>query len=126
MRCSGNQAMNEHDRNVRSAAYWLRRAIRARASATRYPDDGDALENIAEMYEQLAERMVGLGSQRFFQARTLQGMNIGLTRLPKRPIDDLPRLTRLTRHEGEAAIRTALGLPRPLCQDREMRILPSA
>jgi hypothetical protein len=60
--------MNEHDRNVRSAAYWLRRAIRARASATRYPDDGDALENIAEMYEQMAERMVGLGSQRLFSS----------------------------------------------------------
>ena len=50
--------------NVRTAAYWLRKAIRARASADMYPEDREVLENIAEMYEQMAERVAELGIDR--------------------------------------------------------------
>jgi hypothetical protein len=49
--------------NVRSAVYWLRKAVRARASANMYPEDRDALENIAEMYELMAERVAELGTR---------------------------------------------------------------
>jgi hypothetical protein len=66
----GAPAMQEHARNsVRNAAYWLRKAIRARASANMYPEDRAAMENIAEMYEKLAERVAQLESQSPFQAR---------------------------------------------------------
>ena len=58
------QSEDQHDGNVRTAAYWLRKAVRARASANRYPEDRDALENIAEMYEQMAERVAELGIDR--------------------------------------------------------------
>jgi hypothetical protein len=51
---------HEDSRNVRNAAYWLRKAVRARASAKMYPEDRAALENIAEMYEQMAERIAEL------------------------------------------------------------------
>ena len=54
------QPTDEHDRGARTAAHWLRKAIRARIGASRYPEDREALENIAEMYEQLAERMAAL------------------------------------------------------------------
>ena len=56
------QSEDQHGGNVRTAAYWLRKAIRARASANMYPEDRDALENIAEMYEQMAERVAELDS----------------------------------------------------------------
>jgi hypothetical protein len=52
-----------HGGNVRTATYWLRKAVRARISASKYPEDRDALENIAEMYEQIAERIAELESQ---------------------------------------------------------------
>ena len=55
----------EHNRSIRNAAYWLRKAIRARASANKYPEDRAALENIAEMYEQMAERMAELEVESF-------------------------------------------------------------
>jgi len=56
--------MKEQARNsVRTAAYWLRKAIRARASADLYPEDRVAMENVAEMYERLAERVAELESQ---------------------------------------------------------------
>ena len=59
----GDPAMKEHARNsARTAAYWLRKAIRARASADLYPEDRAAMENLAEMYEKLAERMAELES----------------------------------------------------------------
>ena len=58
------QQQSEDGGNVRTAAYWLRKAIRARASADMYPEDRDALENIAEMYEQMAERVAELGIDR--------------------------------------------------------------
>lgn len=54
------QSTDEHGGNVRTAAYWLRRAIRARISANQYPEDRKALENLAEMYEQMAERVAEL------------------------------------------------------------------
>ncbi len=54
------QSEDQHGGNVRTAAYWLRKAVRARASANRYPEDRGALENIAEMYEQMAERVAEL------------------------------------------------------------------
>jgi hypothetical protein len=57
------QSEDEHAGNVRTAAYWLRKAVRARASANRYPEDRDALENIAEMYEQMAQRKAELDSE---------------------------------------------------------------
>jgi hypothetical protein len=50
--------------NLRTAAYWLRRALRARAGAKMYPEDATALENLAEMYEHLAERAAKLESRR--------------------------------------------------------------
>ena len=56
------QSEDQHRGNVRTAAYWLRKAIRARASANMYPEDRAALENIAEMYEQMAERVAELDS----------------------------------------------------------------
>ena len=56
------QSEDQHGGNVRTVAYWLRKAIRARASANMYPEDRDALENIAEMYEQMAERVAELDS----------------------------------------------------------------
>ena len=52
-----------HGGNVRTAAHWLRKAITARATANRYPEDRHALENIAEMYEQMAERAAELGNR---------------------------------------------------------------
>ena len=55
------QSDDQHAGNVRTAVYWLRKAIRARASADMYPEDRDALENIAEIYEQMAERVAELG-----------------------------------------------------------------
>ena len=48
--------------SVHSAAYWLRKAIRARANAAMYPDYKDALESLAGMYEQMAERVEGLAN----------------------------------------------------------------
>jgi hypothetical protein len=54
------RSSNEHDGGVRTAVHWLRKAIRARIGASRYPKDRDALENIAEIYEQIAERMTEL------------------------------------------------------------------
>ena len=57
---SQRQSEDQHGGNVRTAAYWLRKAIRARASANMYPEDRAALENIAEMYEQMAERVAEL------------------------------------------------------------------
>ena len=45
---------------ARTTVYWLKKAIRARISASKYPEDRYALENIAEMYEQIAERMAEL------------------------------------------------------------------
>jgi len=55
------QSEDQHG-SVRTAGYWLKKAIRARASANMYPEDRDALENIAEMYEQMAEREAELDS----------------------------------------------------------------
>jgi len=37
-------------------------------SASKYPEDRKALENIAEMYEQIAERMAELGSESSFSS----------------------------------------------------------
>jgi hypothetical protein len=54
------QSEDQHGGNVRTVAYWLRKAVRARASANMYPEDRDALENIAEMYELMAERVAEL------------------------------------------------------------------
>ena len=42
--------------NVRTTAYWLRKAVSARANAGIYPEYKNALESLAELYEQLAER----------------------------------------------------------------------
>jgi hypothetical protein len=50
--------------NVRTAAYWLGKAARARLSAEIYPEDKDALENLAEIYEQMAERLLRIESLR--------------------------------------------------------------
>jgi hypothetical protein len=47
-------ATDEHDGRVRTTAYWLRKAIRARIDSSKYPEDRNALEKIAEMYEQMA------------------------------------------------------------------------
>jgi hypothetical protein len=55
------QSDDQSDGSVRTAAYWLRKAVRARISANMYPEDRVALENIAQMYEQMAERMAELG-----------------------------------------------------------------
>lgn len=52
--------MDGHDEGARTTVHWLRKAIRARIGASRYPEDRQALENIAEMYEQLAERVAAL------------------------------------------------------------------
>jgi len=41
----------------RGPAYWLKKAIRARIGASKYPEDRVALENVAEMYEHIAEQM---------------------------------------------------------------------
>ena len=54
------QSEGQHGGNVRTAAYWLRKAVRARASANMYTEDRDALENIAEMNELMAERVAEL------------------------------------------------------------------
>jgi len=62
------QSPDDHDGSVRTTAYWLRKAIRARMSASKYPEDREALENIAEMYEQIAERMAELGSESSFSS----------------------------------------------------------
>jgi len=62
------QSTGDHDGSVRTTAYWLRKAIRARMSASKYPEDREALENIAEMYEQIAERMAELGSESSFSS----------------------------------------------------------
>ena len=62
------QSTDDHDGSVRTTAYWLRKAIRARMSASKYPEDRDALENIAEMYEQIAERRAELGSENCFSS----------------------------------------------------------
>ena len=62
------QSTDDHDGGVRTTAYWLRKAIRARMTASKYPEDRDALENIAEMYEQIAERMAELGSESSFSS----------------------------------------------------------
>lgn len=51
------RSSDEHNGKVRTPAHWLRKAIRARISASRYPEDRHALENVAEMYELMAERM---------------------------------------------------------------------
>ena len=56
------RSSDEHDGSVRTTVHWLRKAIRARISASKYPEDRDALENIAEMYEQMAERMAELNN----------------------------------------------------------------
>jgi len=48
--------------DVRTATYWLRRAVRARLSAEVYPEDKVALENLAEIYEQIAERLLRIES----------------------------------------------------------------
>ena len=57
----GTPAMQEHARNsARKAELWLRKAIRARASANMYPEDRAAMENLAEIYEKLAERAAQL------------------------------------------------------------------
>jgi EAL domain-containing protein (putative c-di-GMP-specific phosphodiesterase class I) len=59
--------MNEHAWNsVRTAAVWRRKAEAARASANEHPEDKAAMENIAEMYEQMAERVAELDSRRLF------------------------------------------------------------
>jgi hypothetical protein len=63
------QSDDQHGGNVRTAAYWLRKAIRARASADMYPEDRDALENIAEMYEQIAQRVAEIDSESKIEAR---------------------------------------------------------
>ena len=56
--------MQEHARNnVRKAELWLRKAIKARASANMYPEDRAAMENLAEIYEKLAERAAQLESK---------------------------------------------------------------
>jgi hypothetical protein len=57
------QSEDQHGGNVRTAEYWLKKAVRARASANRYPIDRDALENIAEIYERIAEQMAGLNGE---------------------------------------------------------------
>jgi hypothetical protein len=44
--------------SVRTAKYWLRRAVRARLGAEIYPEDKVALENLAEIYEHMAERLL--------------------------------------------------------------------
>ena len=54
------QSEDQPGGNVRTVAYWLRKAVRARASANMYPEDRNALENIAEMYELMAERVAKL------------------------------------------------------------------
>ncbi len=55
--------MKEHARNsVRTAAFWFRKAVRARASAEMYTEYKDAFENIAELYEQMAVRTAELES----------------------------------------------------------------
>jgi hypothetical protein len=56
------QSEDQHGGNVRTAAYWLRKAVRARASANRYTADRAELENIAEIYEWLAEQRAGFDS----------------------------------------------------------------
>ena len=48
--------------NVRTATYWLGKAARARLSAEIYPEDKVALENLAEIYEQMAERLLRIES----------------------------------------------------------------
>jgi hypothetical protein len=62
------RSAEEHGESVRTTAYWLRKAIRARISASKYPEDRDALENIAEMYEQIAERTAELRSKAPFSS----------------------------------------------------------
>ena len=62
------QSTGDHDGRVRTTAYWLRKAIRARMSASKYPEDREALENIAEMYEQIAERIAELGRESSFSS----------------------------------------------------------
>jgi hypothetical protein len=37
-------------------------------TASKYPEDRDALENIAEMYEQIAERIAELGRESSFSS----------------------------------------------------------
>ncbi|HZV06867.1 MAG TPA: hypothetical protein VE999_17420 [Gemmataceae bacterium] len=54
---AAGQSKDEDDGGARTTAHWLRKAIRARMSASRYPEDREALENIAEMYEQMAEQI---------------------------------------------------------------------
>jgi hypothetical protein len=60
---AAEQSEGEHAGNVRTAAYWLRKAIRARVSANTYPEDRDALESLAEMYEMMAEQVADLGNR---------------------------------------------------------------
>jgi hypothetical protein len=61
--CEGIPAVKGRDRYiVRTAKYWLRRAARARLSAEIHPEDKDALENLAEIYEQMAERLLKIES----------------------------------------------------------------
>jgi hypothetical protein len=57
------QSEDQHGGNVRTVAYVLRKAVRARIGANKYPEDRDALENIAEIYEQIAERVAELDSE---------------------------------------------------------------
>lgn len=44
----------------RDPAYWLKKAIRARTVASKYPEDRVALENVAEICEHIAEQMAEL------------------------------------------------------------------
>ena len=63
-------------RRVHSVAYWLRKAIRSRADAEMYPEYKNALEGLAKLYEQLAERgLKAPASQR--RERRLQASLIG-------------------------------------------------
>ena len=62
------QSTDDHDGGVRTTAYWLRKAIRARMTGSKYPEDRDALENIAERYEQIAERIAVLGRESSFSS----------------------------------------------------------
>jgi hypothetical protein len=55
--------MNEHANRVRSPAFWRRKADEARATAYERPEDRAAMENVAQMYEQMAERIAELASQ---------------------------------------------------------------
>ncbi len=52
-----------------TAAFWLRKAVRARASAEMHLEYSDALESIAELSEQMAARVADLKNVSSFEIR---------------------------------------------------------